>query len=46
LIGGTLKQRRLLSGAPRAVGTAELDLILRDSLYRRLLGRLVSKFGR
>ena len=32
LIEGTLKQPRLLSGAPRAVGAAELDLILRDSL--------------
>jgi alcohol dehydrogenase class IV len=32
LIEGTLKQPRLLSGAPRTVGAAELDLILRDSL--------------
>lgn len=32
LIEGTLKQPRLLAGAPRPVGAAELDLILRDSL--------------
>jgi alcohol dehydrogenase class IV len=32
LIEGTLKQPRLLSGAPRTVGAPELDLILRDSL--------------
>jgi len=32
LIEGTLKQPRLLSGAPRAVGSAELAAILRDSL--------------
>jgi alcohol dehydrogenase class IV len=32
LIEGTLRQPRLLSGAPRHVGAAELDLILRDSM--------------
>lgn len=32
LIEGTLKQPRLLAGAPRTVGTQELDFILRDSL--------------
>jgi alcohol dehydrogenase class IV len=32
LIEGTLKQPRLLAGAPRAVGAPELDVILRDSL--------------
>jgi alcohol dehydrogenase class IV len=32
LIEGTLKQPRLLSGAPRAVGAPELRLILHDSL--------------
>jgi hydroxyacid-oxoacid transhydrogenase len=32
LIEGTLKQPRLLSGAPRAVGAAELDWIVRDAL--------------
>jgi len=32
LIEGTLKQPRLLSGAPRAVGAQELDFILRDAL--------------
>jgi alcohol dehydrogenase class IV len=32
LIEGTLKQPRLLSGAPRAVGAGELEAILRDSL--------------
>jgi hydroxyacid-oxoacid transhydrogenase len=32
LIEGTLKQPRLLSGAPRPVGAAELDWILRDSM--------------
>src|SRR5690349_7290843 len=32
LIEGTLKQPRLLSGAPRAVGAADLAAILRDSL--------------
>src|ERR671923_288185 len=32
LIDGTLKQPRLLSRAPRAVGGAELDWILRDSM--------------
>ena len=32
LIDGTLKQPRLLSGAPRTVGAAELDWILRDSM--------------
>ncbi len=32
LIEGTLKQPRLLSGAPRAVGARELDRILRDAM--------------
>ena len=32
LIDGTLKQPRLLAGAPRQVGAAELDWILRDAL--------------
>jgi alcohol dehydrogenase class IV len=32
LIAGTLKQPRLLSGAPRTVGAAELEGILVDSL--------------
>ena len=32
LIEGTLKQPRLLSGAPRTVGTDELDWILRDAM--------------
>jgi alcohol dehydrogenase class IV len=32
LIEGTLRQPRLLSGAPRQVGAAELDLILRDAM--------------
>jgi len=32
LVDGTLKQPRLLSGAPRAVGAAELDRILRDAM--------------
>jgi hydroxyacid-oxoacid transhydrogenase len=32
LIEGTLKQPRLLAGAPRAVGARELDWILRDAL--------------
>jgi len=32
LIDGTLKQPRLLSGAPRAVGAAEIGTILHDSL--------------
>jgi len=32
LIEGTLKQPRLLSGAPRTVGAAELDWILRDAM--------------
>jgi alcohol dehydrogenase class IV len=32
LIDGTLKQPRLLSGAPRAVGAAELDRILKESM--------------
>jgi alcohol dehydrogenase class IV len=32
LIEGTLRQPRLLSGAPRAVGAAELDGILRDAM--------------
>jgi alcohol dehydrogenase class IV len=31
LIEGTLKQPRLLAGAPRPVGAAELDAILRDA---------------
>src|SRR5690242_598946 len=31
LIEGTLKQPRLLSGAPRPVGAAELEAILRDA---------------
>jgi len=32
LIAGTLKQPRLLAGAPRSVGSAELDWILRDAM--------------
>lgn len=32
LIDGTLKQPRLLSNSPRAVGAADLDGILRDSM--------------
>jgi alcohol dehydrogenase class IV len=32
LIEGTLKQPRLLSGAPRTVGAGELDWILRDAM--------------
>ncbi len=32
LVEGTLRQPRLLSGAPRAVGAAELESILRDSM--------------
>jgi alcohol dehydrogenase class IV len=32
LIEGTLKQPRLLAGAPRAIGAPELDAILRDSM--------------
>ena len=32
LVEGTLKQPRLLSGAPRAIGSADLAAILRDSL--------------
>ena len=32
LIEGTLRQPRLLAGAPRAVGATELDWILRDAL--------------
>jgi alcohol dehydrogenase class IV len=32
LVEGTLKQPRLLSGAPRAVGAAELAAILRDAM--------------
>jgi alcohol dehydrogenase class IV len=32
LIEGTLKQPRLLSGAPRTVGAAELDWIIRDAM--------------
>jgi len=35
LIEGTLKQPRLLSGAPRPIGAAELDLILRESMHDR-----------
>src|SRR5574341_396233 len=35
LIEGTLRQPRLLAGAPRRVGAAELDLILRDSMHHR-----------
>ena len=33
LIDGTLKQPRLLSGAPRTVGASELDWILRDAMH-------------
>jgi alcohol dehydrogenase class IV len=32
LIEGTLKQPRLLSGAPRPVGAGELDWILKDAM--------------
>jgi alcohol dehydrogenase class IV len=32
LVEGTLRQPRLLSGAPRTVGAAELDTILRDAM--------------
>ena len=32
LVEGTLKQPRLLAGAPRPVGAADLDWILRDSM--------------
>jgi len=32
LIDGTLQQPRLLAGAPRPVGAAELELILRDAM--------------
>lgn len=32
LVAGTLKQPRLLAGAPRSVGAAELELILRDAM--------------
>ena len=32
LIEGTLRQPRLLAGAPRAVGAGELDWILRDAM--------------
>jgi alcohol dehydrogenase class IV len=32
LVEGTLKQPRLLSGAPRAVGAGQLDAILRDAM--------------
>jgi alcohol dehydrogenase class IV len=32
LVEGTLKQPRLLAGAPRPVGPPELELILRDAL--------------
>jgi alcohol dehydrogenase class IV len=33
LVEGTLRQPRLLSGAPRPVGTAELDAILREAMH-------------
>jgi hydroxyacid-oxoacid transhydrogenase len=33
LVEGTLKQPRLLAGAPRPVGAPELELILRDALH-------------
>jgi alcohol dehydrogenase class IV len=33
LIDGTLKQPRLLAGAPRTIGAAELDLILHDAMH-------------
>jgi hydroxyacid-oxoacid transhydrogenase len=36
LVEGTLRQPRLLSGAPRTVGAADLDAILRESLGVRL----------
>jgi hydroxyacid-oxoacid transhydrogenase len=32
LVEGTLKQPRLLAGAPRSVGSADLDWILRDAM--------------
>ncbi len=32
LVNGTLRQPRLLAGAPRTVGAAELDWILRDAM--------------
>ncbi len=32
LVEGTLRQPRLLSGAPRTVGAAELDWVLRDAM--------------
>ena len=32
LVEGTLKQPRLLAGAPRSVGAADLEWILRDSM--------------
>jgi hydroxyacid-oxoacid transhydrogenase len=32
LIEGTLRQPRLLAGAPRTVGAAELEWILRDAM--------------
>jgi hypothetical protein len=32
LTEGTLKQPRLLAGAPRTVGAPELDWILRDAM--------------
>ena len=32
LVEGTLKQPRLLAGAPRSVGAADLDWILRDAM--------------
>jgi hydroxyacid-oxoacid transhydrogenase len=32
LVEGTLKQPRLLAGAPRAVGAADLDWLLRDAM--------------
>jgi hydroxyacid-oxoacid transhydrogenase len=33
LIEGTLKQPRLLAGAPRPIGAAELDGVLRDAMH-------------
>lgn len=33
LIDGTLKQPRLLAGAPRTIGAAELDVILHDAMH-------------
>ncbi len=32
LVEGTLRQPRLLAGAPRSVGAADLDWILRDAM--------------